>query len=156
MSELAAVVVLPRGRLLGRGDPIDPATVFIVRRNSDRVLGFDDGQGGVTPVSPATSGYQLELDVTVASADGRSDTYTQLALHPDHPRSVYRVLRAVDPADDLAQVYLQPGSTLAPPAARAGPGRAHGRPARGGPAQPGQLGLPDRRDRRQRRDRPRA
>ena len=116
VSELAAVVVLPRGTMLKDGDPVDPATVFIVRRNSDRILGFDDGQGGVTPVSPATSGYQLELDVTVSSADGRSDTYTQLALHQDHPRSVYRVLRAVDPADDLAQVYLQPGSTSAPPA----------------------------------------
>ena len=115
VSELAAVVVLPRGTALKPEDPIDPATVFIVRRGADRVFGFDDGQGGVTPIDPATSGYQLELDVTVASADGRSDTYTQLALHKDHPRSVYRVLRAVDPADDLAQVYLQPGST-APPA----------------------------------------
>ena len=115
VSELAAVVVLPRGTLLTPTAPIDPATVFIVRRGPDRVLGFDNGLGGVTPVDPTTSGYQLELDVTVASADGRSDTYTQLALHQDHPRSVYRVLRAVDPADDLAQVYLQPGSTTAPP-----------------------------------------
>ena len=56
VSELAAVVVLPRGTMLKDGDPVDPATVFIVRRNSDRILGFDDGQGGVTPVSPATSG----------------------------------------------------------------------------------------------------
>jgi Bacteriophage tail sheath protein len=117
VSELAAVVVLPRNTLPAPGGPIDPATVFIVKRGGpERRLGFDDGQGGVTPVDPATSGYQLELDVTVTSADGRSDTYTQLALHKDHPRSVYRVLRAVDPADDLAQVYLQPGSTAAPPA----------------------------------------
>ena len=116
VSELAAVVVLPRGTLPTPTAPIDPATVFIVRRGPDRTLGFDNGQGGVTPVDPTTSGYQLELDVTVASADGRSDTYTQLALHQDHPRSVYRVLRAVDPADDLAQVYLEPGPTTAPPA----------------------------------------
>ncbi|MEU5342938.1 phage tail sheath subtilisin-like domain-containing protein [Streptomyces sp. NPDC020766] len=116
VSEFAAVVVLPRDTLLGPGQAVDPATVFIARRDIDRVLGFDNGQGGITPIDPSTSGYQLELDVTVASADGRSDTYPQLALHRDHPRSVYRVLRAVDPADDLAQVYLQLGPTAAPPA----------------------------------------
>ncbi|WP_327397377.1 phage tail sheath family protein [Streptomyces phaeochromogenes] len=116
VSELAAVVVLPRDTLLGRDDPIDPATVFIARRGDDQVLGFEDGPDHVTPIDPETSGYQLELDVTVTSAGGRSDTYTQLALHPDHPRSVYRVLRAVDPADELAQVHLQHGSTGPPPA----------------------------------------
>jgi phage tail sheath protein FI len=115
VSELAAVVVLPRRILPGRTEAIDPATVFIARRGADRVLGLnDDGQGNFT-VDPGTSGYQLELDVTVDSADGRSDTYTQLALHPDHPRSVYKVLRAVDPADELSQVYLEPGSTEPPP-----------------------------------------
>ena len=112
VSEHAAVVVLPRGT--APPATIAPDTVFVVRRGADRVLGFDDGQGGVTPVDPTTSGYQLELDVAVASADGRADTYTQLAPSLDHPRSVFRVLRAVDPADDLAQVYLQPGDTTAP------------------------------------------
>ncbi|QEU96642.1 phage tail sheath family protein [Streptomyces kanamyceticus] len=115
VSELAAVVVLPRGTVPKRGEPIDPATVFVARRGADRVLGLDDGHGGVTAIDPQTSGYQLELDVMVASADGRTDTYTQLAPHPDHPRSVSRVLRAVDPADELAQVYLLPGSTEPPP-----------------------------------------
>jgi phage tail sheath protein FI len=124
VSENAAVVVLAR-TANGAAPPvpttIDPATVFVVRRRPDRTLGFDDGQGGVTAVDAGTAGFQLELDVTVESAGVRSDTYTQLAIDENHPRAVSKVLRAVDPADDLAQVFLQPGSTAAPAGGGAAP-----------------------------------
>jgi phage tail sheath protein FI len=130
VSENAAVVVLPRAAN-GSAPPvpavIDPATVFVVRRGPDRTLGFDDGRGGVNPVDPGTSGFQLELDVMVESDGVRSDTYTQLALDDRHPRAVSKVLRAVDPADDLAQVFLLPGSTATP----AGGGPAPSAPTAG-------------------------
>lgn len=99
----------------------DPATLFVVRRAADGSLGFDDGQGGVTPVSGGTAGYQIQVDVTVTLEGVRSDTYSEMAIPRNHPRSVFRVLEATDPADEFSLVFLRPSAqAVGQPAPTAG------------------------------------
>jgi uncharacterized protein len=106
VREDSLIEVLPEGTT--PPEVPDAATLFVVRRSPDDVLGFDDGQGGVTPVAAGTAGYQIQVDVTVTVPGMRSDTYSELAIPRNHPRSVFRVLEAVDPADEVSLVFLRP------------------------------------------------
>ena len=78
--------------------------------------------GGVTPVDPTTSArLPPRADVTVGSADGRSDTYTGLALHQRPPAVGLPGAARRDTGRRPGLVWLRPGSTAARAAARAGP-----------------------------------
>ena len=123
-SSPAVVVAAPR-HAAGAGGRIDPATVFIVRRGADRVLGFDDGQGGVTPIDPR--------DVGLPARAGRHRRLRGRPLghlYPARPAqgpSAVGVPRAARrgpgrrPGADLPAARLHRGAARA----RAGPGRAH-------------------------------
>lgn len=75
-------------------------------------LAADDGTPEAVPDGQAV--FHLQLEVTVEWGD-RVDVYSELAVHPRHPRSVFRVLDPVHPADDFALIWLRPvGDAEAP------------------------------------------
>jgi Bacteriophage tail sheath protein len=82
----------------------DPDDIRLVQRIGDDLRLTDDD--GVWQIPAAARAYQLQLQVVVTWG-GRSDVYTELAVHPNHPRSITRALGLKDSADDLALVWLQ-------------------------------------------------
>jgi hypothetical protein len=91
---------------------VDPATGQVVAI-------ADDGKQGAC---------HLTLTVTVAMGDIRVDAYPGLdldarglPLDAQHPRSIFRVLQAQQPTDDLSLVYLRATTPAPAPAAGAAP-----------------------------------
>ncbi|GIF18195.1 phage tail sheath protein FI [Actinoplanes tereljensis] len=82
----------------------DPDDIRLVQRVGDDLRLTDDD--GVADIGADTKAYLLQLQVVVTWA-GRSDVYTELAVHPDHPRAITRALGLKDAADDLALVWLR-------------------------------------------------
>ncbi|WP_127500919.1 phage tail sheath family protein [Actinoplanes solisilvae] len=78
------------------------------------------GDAGDEPITDGRQASHLRISVTVSMGE-RTDVYTELELGPDHPRSVYNVLNAEDPADEFALVWLErvPGPDNQPPSAAA-------------------------------------
>jgi phage tail sheath protein FI len=73
----------------------------------DQVLGYRGAQGAFEPVAPNTAAFHLTLAVTVTLAPDRADAYSELELDRLHPRSVFKVLEAADPADEFSLVWLE-------------------------------------------------
>ncbi|WP_436532102.1 phage tail sheath family protein [Actinoplanes sp. HUAS TT8] len=82
----------------------DADDIRLVQRIGDDLRLTDDD--GVVEIGEDTRAYQLQLQVVVTWGT-RSDTYSELAVHPEHPRSITRTLSLKDGADDLALVWLR-------------------------------------------------
>jgi phage tail sheath protein FI len=89
-------------------------SVRIVRRRPDLTYGYEGAAGAIEAPAPNTVAYHLTFDVTVRLED-RLDVYAGLELDPLrngqrlsdlHARSIFKVLQAQDPADDLSLVWL--------------------------------------------------
>lgn len=113
----AAVEVFPSAGAIPTDPKVKPGTVRIVAADPvTKVLGYRNAAGNGT--DPAGTGgaaaSHITLRVRVRWGD-RLDVSTGLELDPSHPRSIHRVLQAVDPTDDLGLVWFDPST---PPAAR--------------------------------------
>jgi hypothetical protein len=89
-------------------DTVDPdrGQVKIVTRRDDQVLGYLPQQGtGFEAVDATKAAFHLTLAVTVQWSD-RTDAYNEMELG-DHPRSIFKVLQQVDPADEFSLVWVQ-------------------------------------------------
>lgn len=64
------------------------------------------GAAGDEPITDARAASHIRVSVTVSMGE-RTDVYNELELGPEHSRSVYNVLNAVDPADEFALVWLE-------------------------------------------------
>jgi phage tail sheath protein FI len=91
-------------------DDVTPANIRIVDAGPGGVLGYRKDGGGIDPVTDdgKLAVCHITLSVTVQMGDTRLDTYTGLELDPAHPRSVYRVLQAEQPTDELSLIWLDP------------------------------------------------
>jgi phage tail sheath protein FI len=102
---------------IGDDAAVDEAAVRVVARRPDGSLGLraTGPGGGIDPVPAGQAVFHLRLFVTVRMGDGRVDAYNELELDAarEHPRSIFSVLQAEDPADEFSLVYLAP----VPPAA---------------------------------------
>jgi phage tail sheath protein FI len=90
-----------------------PGNVRVVARRQDGTFGLRGAGGAVEDVPQDQAAYPLRLYVTVRMGSERIDAYNDLELDDEHPRSVFKVLQAEDPADEFSLVYLK----LVPPAA---------------------------------------
>jgi phage tail sheath protein FI len=82
----------------------NPDNVRVVARRPDNTLGLR-GPNGVEDVPADQAAFPLRLFVTVRMGD-RVDAYNDLELDEEHPRSIFTVMRADDPADEFSLVYL--------------------------------------------------
>lgn len=119
VSPGAAVELFATAAAIPRDPKVKPVSVRIVDRDATtKVLGYRNAAGtGVDPVESVagmTGASHITLRVTVRWGD-RSDVYTGLELDPDHPRSLHKVLQAVDPTDEFSLVWLDPSTTAAAP-----------------------------------------
>ena len=91
-------------------DNVAPANIRIVNAGAGGVLGYRKDAGGIDPVTDdgKLAVCHITLSVTVQMGDTRLDTYAGLELDPAHPRSVYRVLQAEQPTDELSLIWLDP------------------------------------------------
>jgi hypothetical protein len=91
-------------------DNVAPANIRIVDAGAGGVLGYRKDGGGIDPVTDDSklAVCHITLSVTVQMGDTRLDTYAGLELDPAHPRSVYRVLQAEQPTDELSLIWLDP------------------------------------------------
>lgn len=80
-----------------------PGNLKVVGQDAAGELGYVDNGGAFT--APGGNAYHIQFIVTVTVGD-RTDQYTELALSPDHPRSIFRILDPFDPADQDALVWL--------------------------------------------------
>lgn len=114
LSAGAAVEIVP-DRTAIPADRTAPTNLRIVARGPGTVLGYRNAAGGVDPVvdDGALAVCHITLAVTVRMSDIRTDTYTGLELDAAHPRAVFRVLQAEQPADDLSLVWLDPSRPAA-------------------------------------------
>jgi uncharacterized protein len=112
VREGAAVEVLPLGadglpqRL---NDDALPAanTVQLVGRADDGTLGYAAADGTITPPADATSAFHITLEVEVTLGGDRSDVYSEVELGDRHTRSIFEVLQAEDPADEMSLVWIE-------------------------------------------------
>jgi phage tail sheath protein FI len=86
--------------------PVPENVRVIVRDPADGLFKFEADDGGAVAVPDDQAALPLQIDVVVEWGD-RTDVYPELTVHPDHPRSVFTVLDAVHPADDLGLVWLR-------------------------------------------------
>jgi hypothetical protein len=84
----------------------DRRNIRLVARRDDGTLGYA-GTGGVTPVGTSEAAFHITLDVEVHLGD-RVDVYSGTELGPSHPRSIFTVLSAEDPADEGCLVWIAP------------------------------------------------
>jgi phage tail sheath protein FI len=108
----AVVVSGPAGGTPPTADTVPPLASFrLVGRRPDGTYGYADAAGAITDVPANTAAYHLTLQVSV-QLDDRIDVYSGLELDPrtppvqPHPRSIFRVLEARYPADEMALVWL--------------------------------------------------
>ncbi|MEW9553382.1 phage tail sheath family protein [Nonomuraea sp. NPDC050783] len=91
--------------------PVEGNVRLVAER--DGRLGLTPRRGGpFEPVAAGQAVYRIRLAVTVR-AGTRADVYNELELDESHPRSIFTVLQARDPADEFSLVCLLP----VPPAA---------------------------------------
>jgi phage tail sheath protein FI len=83
------------------------AQLRLVARNGD-ALELRRADGTVEPLVADMVGVHVQLIVTVTLGTDREDAYTELAVEPEHPRSIFKVLDPEDPADEHALVWFQP------------------------------------------------
>jgi uncharacterized protein len=100
-------------------DTTDPvaANVRIVSRAANGDLGYEAAGGGFQAADPNSAVFHLTLAVTVTLGEEPADVYNELELGRAHRRSVFEVLQAVDPADEMSLVWLD----LEPPAGGGAP-----------------------------------
>lgn len=94
--------------------PPNPANVRVVGRDAEGKLGLVNDQGDVEPI-PANdprAACHVTVIVSVRWGERRTDVYPGLELG-DHPRAVWRVLQAPDPADEFSLVWLDVGAAPA-------------------------------------------
>jgi phage tail sheath protein FI len=118
----AAVEVLPvgtGGQITIPADTVDPtpASVRVVIRNDQGVLGYRGANDAFEPIAPNTAAVHLVLSVTVRLGDDRADVYSEMELDDLHPRSIFNVLQLDDPPDEFSLVWVR-----REPAAPATPG----------------------------------
>lgn len=97
---------------LGDQDAPVSANIRVVDRGPDGVLGYRTAQGGIEAPAAGRAAFHLTLAVSVRLGEDRVDVYNELELETPHPRAVANVLKAADPADEFALVWLD---TTAPP-----------------------------------------
>jgi phage tail sheath protein FI len=115
VREFALVELAPLAEATTRpGDvALEPDTIRVVRRNAATGLLELEGPGGREPVPGDQAAFHLQLEVRVRWGD-REDSYAELAVHPDHPRSIFTVLSREDPADEFGLVWLRWLGSAAP------------------------------------------
>jgi len=96
------------------GGPVDDRTapqesgVRVVVARPDGSLAVAPRSGAAPEeIGPDQEVCRIRLAVTV-QAGSRRDVYNELELDPSHPRSIFTVLRAADPADEFSLVCLLP------------------------------------------------
>lgn len=105
--------------------PLSAANLLVVEVDNDGRQTFYDSTNTAVALSsaPGSQACLVELQVNVTGPDGRIDSYTQLAGHPDQHRYIGKVLEADDPEDETAMVYLDwpaPGTHFDPAALMVG------------------------------------
>jgi phage tail sheath protein FI len=108
VREYALVELAPLQDVTTRADDVqlNPASVRVVRRNpvsGDLEL---EGPAGREPLPTDQAAFHLRLEVLVRWGD-REDSHSELAVHPQHPRSIFTVLSREDPADEYGLVWLR-------------------------------------------------
>lgn len=122
VREGAAVEVRPLGGdgrppvMEDRTPPV-AASVRLVGRGEDGVLGYVQ-DGGIEKPATGTSAFHIVLEIEVSLGSGRSDVYSELELGERHTRSVFEVLQAEDPADEMSLVWIE---RVVPPAGQQAP-----------------------------------
>jgi uncharacterized protein len=108
VREFALVELAPLAGSTERGDdaPLDPASIRVVRRNVQTDELELEGPGGREPLPTDQAVFHVRLEVLVRWGD-REDSYVELAVHPEHPRSIFRVLGREDPPDEFGLVWLR-------------------------------------------------
>jgi len=99
-------------------DP-DPTKFRVVGQLTPTTLGFYKDDGTVEAVPAGVVGaFHLTVTLNVRWGD-RVDSYSALELDPEalSDRSIAKALRAVDPSDDQALLWFDPGAAPATPAA---------------------------------------
>jgi len=91
---------------IGDATPPVKTNVRIVVRRDDGTLGYDDGSGGFVAVAANEAAFHITLDVEVHLGPDRRDVYSGTELGNAHPRSIFTVLAAEDPADQGRLVWL--------------------------------------------------
>lgn len=112
----AAVEIVPDRTQLPK-DTVPPATIKIVDAGPDRVLGYRNAGGGIDPITDdgALAVCHITLSVTVQLGEVRLDSYTGLELDPKSSRSIFRVLQAEQPTDELSLIWLDASQPVANP-----------------------------------------
>ena len=88
------------------GAPLEVARLLVVTIDADGVQTFTSAFGtAVVPAATATLKL-VELTVTVSVSPDRTDVYGGLSTHPQHKRSIARILQLDDPEDEDAVVWL--------------------------------------------------
>ncbi len=113
VSPGAAVEIVPDRTNIPK-DNVAPANIRIVDAGAGGVLGYRKDGGGIDPVTDdgKLAVCHITLSVTVQMGDIRLDTYTGLELDAAHPRSIYRVLQAEQPTDELSLIWLDPSQPV--------------------------------------------
>jgi phage tail sheath protein FI len=91
-----------------------PGSVRIVARDPVGVLGYANNGSVDPPTTGGNAASHITLKVTIRWGD-RTDVYPGLELGRDHPRSIHKVLEAVDPTDELSLVWLDVPNGNNPP-----------------------------------------
>ena len=90
--------------------PVAAQLRLVARNAATGDLELTDMAGAVAPIAPGLQAYHIQFTVTVTMGQ-RQDTYSELALSDDHPRSLFKVLAPDDPLDEFALVWLDPFDT---------------------------------------------
>jgi phage tail sheath protein FI len=106
LVELAALVGGNPPVLRDETAPVE-ANVREVARRANGTLGLRGAGDTVEDVPDGQAAFPLRLFVTVRMGAERIDAYNDLELGQEHPRSIFTVLQANDPADEFALVYLK-------------------------------------------------
>jgi uncharacterized protein len=105
--EIADLVAGAPPRIPDLTDPV-PGQVRIVTRGENQVLGYRTAQGNGFEAADATrAAFHLTLAVTVQWGD-RIDAYNEMELDDEHPRSIFKVLQQMDPADEFSLIWVGP------------------------------------------------
>lgn len=91
-------------------DPLTESKLYVVSVDSNGQQRFYSSAGGPAAALPDDLGnmqvYLVEMAVQVYADNGRLDSYTELAAHPDQHRHIGKVLEADHPEDENAIVWL--------------------------------------------------
>jgi phage tail sheath protein FI len=103
---LVEVVTVPDPTRRSDDEPLVPDTIRVVRRNQATGQHELEGPDGREQPQAGQACFHLQLEVRVRWGD-REDSYAELAIHPQHPRSIFAVLGREDPQDEFALVWLR-------------------------------------------------